>query len=78
MELSPYYGFYFVSFVVFGTFIVINLFMAVVINNLDEAKLSQLNKLENPDLHQELMQTLNGTREKLEQLEAQLHHLKQK
>ncbi|MGH1427457.1 MAG: ion transporter [Arenicella sp.] len=76
MELSPYYGFYFVSFVVFGTFIVINLFMAVVINNLDEAKMSQLSKLENPDLHQELMQTLQGTREKLEHLEAQLNALK--
>jgi len=78
MELSPYYGFYFVSFVVFGTFIVINLFMAVVINNLDEAKQNQLSKLENPDLHQELMQTLNGTRQKLEELEAQLNHLKNK
>ena len=78
MELSPYYGFYFVSFVVFGTFIVINLFMAVVINNLDEAKQNQLSKLANPDLHQELMQTLNGTRQKLEELEAQLNHLKNK
>ncbi len=77
MELSPYYGFYFVSFVVFGTFIVINLFMAVVINNLDEAKQSQLRKLENPNLHEELMQTLSGTRTKLEELESQLHHLKQ-
>lgn len=78
MELSPFYGFYFVSFVVFGTFIIINLFMAVVINNLDEAKLSQLSKLESPNLHEELMQTLSGTREKLEQLEAQIHHLKEK
>ena len=76
MELSPYYGFYFVSFVVFGTFIVINLFMAVVINNLDQAKIEQLSKLESPNLHEELMQTLNSTREKLEQLEAQLNHLK--
>ena len=76
MELSPYYGFYFVSFVVFGTFIVINLFMAVVINNLDQAKIEQLSKLENPNVHEELMQTLNGTREKLEQLEAQLQNIK--
>ena len=76
MELSPYYGLFFVSFVVFGTFIVINLFMAVVINNLDQAKTEQLSKLESPNLHEELMQTLNGTRKKLEQLEAQLTHLK--
>ncbi len=78
MELSPYYGFYFVSFVVFGTFIVINLFMAVVINNLDEAKQAQLAKLQNPDIHTELMQTLQGTRQQLEQLEAQIKTLKGK
>lgn len=77
MELSPYYGFYFVTFVVFGTFIVINLFMAVVINNLDEAKQAQLRKLSSPDVHEELMQTLQGTRDKLEQLEAQLSSLKE-
>jgi voltage-gated sodium channel len=76
MELSPYYGFFFVSFVVFGTFIVINLFMAVVINNLDEAKQSQLEKLKNPNLHDELSQTLLGTRKQLELLEQQLNSLK--
>jgi voltage-gated sodium channel len=33
---------YFVSFVMLGTFVVINLFIAVVINNLDVAKAERL------------------------------------
>lgn len=76
MELSPFYGFYFVSFVVFGTFVVVNLFIAVVINNLDEAKYAHLAELENPDVHQELMKTLQSTKEQLIQLEKQLDTLK--
>ena len=38
MELSPFYGIYFVSFVLIATFIVINLFIAVVLNNFDSVK----------------------------------------
>ena len=76
MELSPYYGLYFVSFVVFGTFVVVNLFIAVVINNLDEAKYRHLEKLETPDLHDELMLTLKSTKEHVMQLEKQLDSLR--
>ena len=39
---------YFVSFVVVGTFVVINLFIAVVINSLDEAKQERLHDLQAP------------------------------
>ncbi len=38
MEMNPLMWIYFVSFVVIATFVVINLFIAVVINNLEEAK----------------------------------------
>ena len=38
MEHEPWAWIYFVSFVVVGTFVVVNLFIAVVLNNLDEAK----------------------------------------
>ena len=34
MELSPYAWIYFVTYVIVGTFVVVNLFIAVVINNL--------------------------------------------
>ena len=78
MELSPYYGFYFVSFVVFGTFVIVNLFIAVVINNLDEAKYQHLEKLESPDLHEQLMQTLKSTKDHVIELEKQLDSLKKR
>ncbi|MEM7357702.1 MAG: ion transporter [Pseudomonadota bacterium] len=78
MELSPAYALYFVSFVVVGTFVVINLFIAVVINNLDEAKYAYLKKLEHPDLHDQLMHTMVETKNGLEALEKQLNALRSK
>ena len=76
MELSPAYALYFVSFVVVGTFVVVNLFIAVVINNLDEAKYAHLKKLEHPDLHDQLMQTIVDAKSSIENLEQQLNTLK--
>ena len=77
MELSPWYGFYFVSFVLIGTFIVINLFIAVVINNLENAKYDYLKKLENPDLHDQLLDTIQQTKESITILEKKLELLKE-
>ena len=73
MELSPAYALYFVSFVVIGTFVVVNLFIAVVINNLDEAKYAHLKKLTHPDLHDQLMNTMVETKSNLAALEKQLN-----
>ncbi len=78
MELSPAYALYFVSFVVVGTFVVVNLFIAVVINNLEESKYAHLKKLEHPDLHDQLMQTLVSTKGSIQNLEQQLNALKPK
>ena len=55
MEINPYAWVYFVSFVVVGTFVVINLFIAIIINNLDEAKLERLRELEEPVTSEELL-----------------------
>lgn len=76
MELSPAYALFFVSFVVLGTFVVINLFIAVVINNLDEAKYAHLKKLEHPDLHDQLLTTMVSAKASIESLEQQLNALK--
>lgn len=38
MELGPWHWLYFVTFVLFGTFVVVNLFVAVVINSLEESQ----------------------------------------
>ncbi len=63
---------YFLSFVVGGTFVVANLFIAVVINNLDKAKVEQLNALETPPSQEELLRELRSTQETLRRLEDRL------
>ena len=72
MELHPLAWIYFVSFVIFGTFVVINLFIAVVINNLDEAKQERLRKLEQPPTAENLLSELRATQQSLRRLEDQL------
>ena len=63
---------YFVSFVVVGTFVVINLFIAVVLNNLDEAKAQRLNELVSPPSREELLRELLETQASLKRLEDRL------
>lgn len=72
MDLSPYAWIYFVSFVVMGTFVVINLFIAVVINNLERAKAERLEELETVPSREELLRELRATRETLHRLERRL------
>lgn len=77
MQLSPFYALYFVSFVIVGTFVVVNLFIAVVINNLDEAKYAHLQKLAEPELHDQLLETLVTTKSSLQLLEKKLNLLRE-
>ena len=63
---------YFVSFVVVGTFVVVNLFIAVVLNNLDEAKTQRLNELTAPPSREELLRELLETQASLKRLEDRL------
>lgn len=72
MEMHPLMWIYFVSFVIVGTFVVINLFIAVVINNLDEAKADRLKELENPVSNQELLKELKQTQNSLTSLEDKI------
>ena len=72
MEYHPLTWMYFVSFVVFGTFVVINLFIAVVINNLDEAKQERLRQLEQTPTTDSLLSELRATQQSLRRLEEQL------
>lgn len=62
MEATPYAWLYFVSFVLLGTFVVLNLFIAVVINNLEQSKLEQLDELRQPTTHDEVLEELAKTR----------------
>ncbi len=72
METHPLAWVYFVSFVIIGTFVVINLFIAIIINNLDEAKLERLRELERPVSREELLREIRATQEALQRLEARL------
>jgi voltage-gated sodium channel len=72
MEMNPYSWIFFVSFVVVGTFVVINLFIAVVLNNLDEAKQARLDELRQPVNKDELLKELRQTQEMLQRLQAKV------
>lgn len=78
MELSPYAWIYFVSFVIMGTFVIINLFIAVVINNLEEAKEERLRELTPPASRGDLLKELEQARAAIERLHHQLNRNKSK
>ena len=72
MELNSFAWIYFVSFVIVGTFVVVNLFIAVVINNLDRAKEESLKELQPPVSRDELLRELRATQDSLRRLEARI------
>ena len=74
MALNELSWIYFVSFVVIGTFVVFNLFIAIIINNLDEAKLERLRDLEAPPSREELLREIRATQEALERLERRMRN----
>ena len=73
MELNSLFWIYFVSFITVGTFVVINLFIAIIINNLDEAKLERLRELERPVSQEELLREIRAARDSLHRLEERLN-----
>ena len=72
MELHDWAWVYFVTYVVIATFVVINLFIAIIINNLDEAKLERLQELQEPATQEEILRELRSTQEALQRLEQRL------
>ena len=70
MALHPLAWVYFVSFVVVGTFVIINLFIAVVLNNLETSKRRQQES--RPASREELLKQLEETREALTRIEKRL------
>ena len=72
MELNPFAWVYFVSFVIVGKFVVVNLFIAVVINNLDRAKEEALKELEPSASRDELLRELRSTQDSLRRLETRI------
>jgi len=77
MAVEPWAWVYFVSFVVLGTFVVVNLFIAVVINNLDEAKTERMNDLTTPPSRDEILRELKQTQQALALVRDKLERLDQ-
>jgi voltage-gated sodium channel len=75
MEATPWAWIYFVTFIMFGTFVVLNLFIAVVINNLEASKIEQLEELEKPVTHEDVLTELERTRRALRDLQTKLARL---
>ncbi len=75
MEMNSFMWIFFVSFVVVATFVVINLFIAVVINNLENAKQERMAELDERDTEQEILFQIRQARQVLQKLEAHLHEV---
>ncbi len=74
MAVNGWAWIYFVSFVVLGTFVVVNLFIAVVLNNLDEAKIDRLRELEAAPGRDQILAELRETQARLARLQRQLEN----
>jgi voltage-gated sodium channel len=72
LELHAWAWVYFVSFVLIGTFVMLNLFIAVVINNLEASKTEELEELRDLVTHEEVLSELKRTRDALDRLQGRL------
>ena len=72
MDLHPLAWIYFVSFVVVGTFVIINLFIAVVLNNLEASKRKQ--RQSQPASPEELLVELRELKESAARIEERLRN----
>jgi voltage-gated sodium channel len=75
IDNHPWAWIYFVSFVLLGTFVILNLFIAVVINNLETSKLEQLQELDQPTTHEDVLKELDRTRDALRELQSKIARL---
>lgn len=69
---KPFAWIYFASFIVMGVFVVINLFIAVVINNLEQAREKHQRELDAAGPHAQVLDQIENLKSQLNQLEASL------
>jgi voltage-gated sodium channel len=72
LEAHPWAWIYFSSFVFVAVFVVVNLFIAVVINNLESVKHEQQIDADRESAYHVLLETIETTRQRLADLEEQL------
>jgi len=71
-HVNPIYGIFFISFIVIGTFIVINIFVAVIVRKSEEAYKHLEMDLANPVTQKEILFEIKEIRKKIEDLESRL------
>ncbi len=74
-EVAPWAWVYFFSFVIISAFVVANVFIAIVIQNLDQDREERLRALEAPASKEEILQELRLTQQALRRLEERLQQL---
>lgn len=75
LEFYSWAWIYFISFIFMGTFVIINLFIAVVLNNLEEAKAEQLAELRQPVTRDDLLKELGATQSALARLRERMERM---
>jgi voltage-gated sodium channel len=72
LDAYPLAWIYFSSFVFVAVFVVVNLFIAVVINNLESVKHEQQLDADRGSAHRDLLEAIETARQRLDELEARL------
>ncbi len=75
LEVQPLAWIYFVSFATISAFVVANIFIAIIIENWEEAKALRPEPSETPALKEEILLELHSTRQALHRLEERLQQL---
>ena len=70
--VNPLYGIFFISFIVIGTFIVINIFVAVIVRKSEEAYKHLEMDIANPVTQKEILYEIKEIRKKIEDLESRI------
>ena len=70
--VNPLYGIFFISFIVIGTFIVINIFVAVIVRKSEEAYKHLEMDIANPVTQKEILFEIKEIRKKIEDLESRI------
>ena len=72
-SVNPLYVIYFVSFIMIGTFVVINIFVAVIVKKSEEAYKQIENTITTPVTQKEILVEIKEIRKKIEDLESRLN-----
>jgi voltage-gated sodium channel len=72
INVSPIYGIFFISFIIIGTFIVINIFVAVIVRKSEDAYKEIENNITNTVTQKEILLEIKEIRKKIEDLESKI------